>query len=318
MQKLQDLQEKIFSEAKDILDTLSKIETKEELLAKHGLISEVSERISFLRLSEKYEDSFVVEFAEESNKSEIILRTEEPEENFHFEDSTFEEDVLEEEIIFSREEIGHENKENFGQISTENLDDNAEKKDLAEEDIVAEEEILSQKEKEFLEMEERRRKIVEFNRKDLAEANTEEHFSDNHPQEHSGEKKFKLANIKGLKAVQNLFDEDPLAEIENKPEENSDLALDSGSLLKSNMATEFMEAPKKNPEFRLDLNDKVAFTKLLFNGDENELKLTIDKLNSFDSLDDAKQYLSEIYYSKDWKNADDYAQRLWNLVESKF
>ena len=79
-----------------------------------------------------------------------------------------------------------------------------------------------------------------------------------------------------------------------------------------------MEAEKKKPEFKLDLNDKVAFTKLLFKGNDEELKLTIDKLNSFDNLEDAKQYLSEIYYDKDWQKVDEYAQRLWNLVENKF
>ena len=66
------------------------------------------------------------------------------------------------------------------------------------------------------------------------------------------------------------------------------------------------------------MNDKVAFTKLLFNGDGDELKTTVDKLNSFDNLEDAKQYLSEVYYKKNWGKVDEYAQRLWNLVENKF
>ena len=79
-----------------------------------------------------------------------------------------------------------------------------------------------------------------------------------------------------------------------------------------------MEAEKKKNECRLDLNDKVAFTKLLFNGDAEELKTTVDKLNSFNNLEDAKQYLSEVYYEKDWTKADEYAQRLWSLVENKF
>ena len=37
MQNLQDIQEKIFFEAKNILETLSKINSKDELLAKQDL-----------------------------------------------------------------------------------------------------------------------------------------------------------------------------------------------------------------------------------------------------------------------------------------
>jgi hypothetical protein len=139
-----------------------------------------------------------------------------------------------------------------------------------------------------------------------------EHRVDTPQQE--AEKKFKLAHIKGLKVMQQLFDLDPL-EDEKTVEEIKE---DSGSLLKSNVKTDFMEAEKRKPEFKLDLNDKVAFSKSLFGGNDDELKSTIEKLNSFDTLEDAKQYLSEVYYEKDWSKKDEFAQRLWNLVESKF
>ena len=58
MQNLQDIQEKIFFESKNILDTLSKINSKEELLSKQDLFSEVADRIAFLRILEKNKDSF--------------------------------------------------------------------------------------------------------------------------------------------------------------------------------------------------------------------------------------------------------------------
>ena len=53
MQNLQDIQEKIFFESKNILDTLSKINSKDELLSKQDLFSEVADRIAFLRILEK-------------------------------------------------------------------------------------------------------------------------------------------------------------------------------------------------------------------------------------------------------------------------
>ena len=63
MQNLQDIQEKIFFEAKTALESLSKINSIDELLAKQDLFSEVRDRIAFLRILEKNSSSFVVEEA---------------------------------------------------------------------------------------------------------------------------------------------------------------------------------------------------------------------------------------------------------------
>ncbi|KNB62183.1 hypothetical protein [Chryseobacterium sp. Hurlbut01] len=50
MQNIQDLQEKIFLESKNILGILNKINDVDELLSKQDLIDELAERISFLKL----------------------------------------------------------------------------------------------------------------------------------------------------------------------------------------------------------------------------------------------------------------------------
>ena len=84
------------------------------------------------------------------------------------------------------------------------------------------------------------------------------------------------------------------------------------------MPTSYMEAEKPKKDFKLDLNDRIAFTKELFGGSQTELNEAIKILNSFKSVDEAKEYLSDLYYQKNWKKSDDYAQRLWALVENKF
>ena len=332
MQNLQDIQEKIFFEAKTALESLSKINSIDELLAKQDLFSEVRDRIAFLRILEKNSSSFVVEEASQiidnqhlnQNNENLVIATIHETDN----ENLFEEDVIEEEVIFNNElnEIDDEevavqpvseiaNEESFTAeepAKVENVEDQEQKI----EDIYSSEykEMVAQKEREFLELEERRRKIVDFSKEEVAHLPKAEVFEQEKAPSHHSEKRFKLAHIKGLKAVQNLFDDDPLKEIE----EEKTSAPDSGSLLKTNIPTDFMEAEKKKPEFRIDLNDKVAFTKLLFNGDADELKRTIDQLNSYDNLDDAKQYLSDIYYQRNWEKVDEYAQRLWSLVENKF
>lgn len=336
MQNLQDLQDKILFETKNILNSLSQIDTKEELLSKQDLFIEITDRIAFLRILENNKDFFIVEEnAIISNDSFNFNRTE---------DISLNQEDIEEEVQFTNEINNIEEEETIEEISvvSESLvEDNPPANDYEEideiysflNDIEVEEkeiplvveqeepnyqERVLQKEKEFLESEERRRTIVEFNKEDLPQSIVTEPFEDENQDNSLTERKFKLANIKGLKAVQNLFDEDPLENIQQENFQMIEKPHDAGSILKTNISTDFMEAEKKKPEFKLDLNDKVAFTKLLFKGNDEELKLTIDKLNSFDNLEDAKQYLSEIYYDKDWQKVDEYAQRLWNLVENKF
>lgn len=164
-----------------------------------------------------------------------------------------------------------------------------------------------------------RRKIVDIDKPVPEE--TDKHPSDEsfeNLEAYQQEKKIKLANIKGLKAVQSLFDDDPLER--ETPQESQPAAVkeDTGSILKSNIPTQFMEAEKQKPEFKLDLNDRIAFSKMLFEGSQADLNDTVAQLNQFKTLEEAKEYLSDLYYDRKWNKVDEYAQRLWILVENKF
>jgi hypothetical protein len=180
-----------------------------------------------------------------------------------------------------------------------------------------------EKQEEAASTEHDRRKIVEIGTpvsEEKEERKSDESFESleaYHAYNH--DKKIKLANIRGLKAVQSFFDEDHLER--EQPEERpvpAEKKEETGSILKTNIPTEFMEAEKKKPEFRLDLNDRIAFSKMLFGGSQFELNEVITNLNSFRTLEEAKEYLSDLYYSKKWSRVDEYAQRLWILVENKF
>lgn len=166
-----------------------------------------------------------------------------------------------------------------------------------------------------------RRKIVDIN-KPFSEIGKDRHASDEsfeNLEAYNQEKKIKLSNIKGLKAVQSLFDDDPLErEIPQEKPEPVVAKEDTGSILKTNIPTNFMEAEKTKPEFRLDLNDRIAFSKMLFEGSQTDLNQCVADLNSFRNLEQAKEYLSDLYYDRKWNKVDEYAQRLWILVENKF
>lgn len=171
---------------------------------------------------------------------------------------------------------------------------------------------LAEKEAKLKELEENRRKIVEFSKENTQPKEKSQEVYESNPEDNH-DKKFKLANIKGLKIAKSLFDDDHLEQ-----EEKSAPVQTSGSLLKNNVPTDYMEAPKPKPEFKLDLNDRIAFSQYLFNGSQSELNQVVTVLNSFSSLEKAQEYLSDIYYDRDWKKVDNYAQRLWTLVENRF
>lgn len=165
-----------------------------------------------------------------------------------------------------------------------------------------------------------RRKIVDIDRpipQEKEKPASDESFEN--LEEYQHEKKIKLASIKGMKAVQSLFDDDHLdRELPKDKPAPVEKKEDTGSILKTNIPTGFMEAEKRKPEFKLDLNDRIAFTKTLFGGSQSELNEVVNNLNNFTNLEDAKEYLSDLYYNKKWSKVDEYAQRLWILVENKF
>ena len=359
MQNLEDLKEKIFFEAKNIIETLSKITTQEELLLKKELIEELDERISFIKILEKNQDYFVLnmplqdvenqelnsnfseqeysEFSDDPMEEEVLFTNELN--DIHEEEESKPEDIVEPEISEIKNEISIQIPE-LAETMTENPTDSF-VEEIEEEEIVNSEILeveeksdsdfddeyrrnVEEKERELQESEEKRRKIVEFEKEDVVKNMVEldpEDLSAIQEKHEEQARKFKLANIKGLKSVQSLFDDDPLEQIEeNEFNEKEKIKTEpsESSLLKTNIPTNFMEAEKQKPEFRLDLNDKIAFSKTLFGGSQTDLNDAIRNLNEFKNIEQAKEYLSDLYYEKDWKKHDEYAQRLWSLVENKF
>lgn len=231
--------------------------------------------------------------------------------------SIFDTEMLDDEILIEENEvefISHTSIEQ-GEMATEtsNVEHvlNEIKNDHSEED---------KKEENILAEVYDRRKIMDIDKPVPEE--TDQHPSDEsfeNLDEYHQERKIKLANIKGLKAVQSLFDDDPLErETPQKEEQPDPVKEDAGSILKSNLPTHLMEAEKLKPEFKLDLNDRIAFSKMLFDGSQADLNETVAHLNHFRTLEEAKEYLSDLYYERKWNKVDEYAQRLWILVENKF
>lgn len=258
---------------------------------------------------EKVQYNFESEIKTEGYKQEISAET----------PSAFETEILDDD-----EMLIEENEEQFvsSNISIEQgemVNETSNVENILSE-IKNDAQVEEKQEQKIAEEESDRRKIVDFDRP--SHDNEKEHLASDESFEnleaYNQEKKIRLSNIKGLKAVQSLFDDDHL-QIETPQEKPVPVVKEeTGSILKTNIPTNLMEAEKTKPEFKLDLNDRIAFTKTLFGGSQSELNDAIGVLNRFRTLEEAKEYLSDLYYDRKWSKVDEYAQRLWILVENKF
>lgn len=278
--------------------------------------NELVEEVSNFAEIDSEEEQIEEEIHSQENQ---ILETEPITEVSSFVEIDSEENQVEEKSEVEENEYVSEIEENLLQDSSQKLEpmqDSQFSFAMSREEIQAPkeenyEERLAEKEAKLKELEENRRKIVELSKNTVPQEKPRQDYES--PQEEHPDKKFKLANIKGLKVARSLFDDDHLEDVEqHQPKQNV------GSLLKNNVPTDYMEAPKPKPEFKLDLNDRIAFSQHLFDGSQSELNQVVTVLNSFTSLDKAQEFLSDIYYERDWKKVDNYAQRLWTLVENRF
>lgn len=70
----------------------------------------------------------------------------------------------------------------------------------------------------------------------------------------------------------------------------------------------------------IGLNDKIAFIKQLFEGNNEDYERVISQLNAFDSFEEAKQFITEIVkldYNH-WAGKEDVEARFLQIIESKY
>ncbi len=326
MQILKETQDKVYQEVKALLQEFSGFSSQEDFINNLEKIKNFSEKVSELKIYNNVSDFLFEEQKEEELVERNVI-------NFEIETKQIieiqevEEEIAKQEHAVDNEEvvgeessiIEHLDEEYFleKEIEQNILSENLQKEENEElqEISYAKDEIEKKDEEERLH--EERRNIVEIEKPIHPEKTvepTEIHESPHHS------KKFKLSHIKGLQIVQSLFDDDHLMNIpeEIKEEPKVEVPAHNPSLVKNNMPKEYMEAEKQLPDFKLDINDKIAFTKVLFGGSQVELNEVVSRLNSYKTLDQAKDYLSDVYYERNWQKVDEYAQRLWGLVENKF
>ncbi len=77
---------------------------------------------------------------------------------------------------------------------------------------------------------------------------------------------------------------------------------------------------EESKQMNIGLNDKIAFIRHLFNNDGTTYNKTIERLNTFQSYEDALTYINKEIKPKynNWEGKDEYEFRLIQLLELKF
>lgn len=70
---------------------------------------------------------------------------------------------------------------------------------------------------------------------------------------------------------------------------------------------------------QVGLNDRIAFVKHLFEGNQGDFNRVLSQLNTFKSEDEAKKFINKMVRPDyDWSSKEEYEQRFINLIERKF
>lgn len=72
-------------------------------------------------------------------------------------------------------------------------------------------------------------------------------------------------------------------------------------------------------QIKLGLNDRMAFSKHLFDGSQEDLSRVISQINTFDSFSEAEGFIEEMVKPDyNWKEKEEYEERFLALVKARF
>lgn len=76
---------------------------------------------------------------------------------------------------------------------------------------------------------------------------------------------------------------------------------------------------KKNLEpIHLDFNDSIAFISQLFNGSKADMDKELAVLNNTQTIEEAKKWMEEMFHTYNWKNKEEFVERLSGLIINRF
>lgn len=138
----------------------------------------------------------------------------------------------------------------------------------------------------------------------------------------------KVADVVFEKTEESVFEakreekisEEPKAEIPKKEKAVTDIKEEIAKGQGEYKASSLNLNDKFSKTITLGLNDRISFEKYLFDGSGEDLNRVISQLNTFNTLEEAKDFIDDLVKPdyNNWKGKDEFAERFMELVEKKF
>lgn len=78
------------------------------------------------------------------------------------------------------------------------------------------------------------------------------------------------------------------------------------------------EELKKNL-IQIGLNDRIAFVKRLFDGNQQDFHRVLSQVNTFSTIDEVREFIDTMVRPEhNWENQEEYAERFMEIIEVKF
>ncbi len=90
------------------------------------------------------------------------------------------------------------------------------------------------------------------------------------------------------------------------------------SAQQNSLADKLKFSPIKDLKSHININQKFSFISKLFNGDNDSYNAAIEKLNSFEIGDDARNYLNTLSQQQNWDAEDENVVTFVELVERRY
>ncbi len=75
----------------------------------------------------------------------------------------------------------------------------------------------------------------------------------------------------------------------------------------------------KKKTIQIGLNDRIAFVKKLFDGDQQDFHRVLSQVNSFSEIGEVREFIDTyVKPEHNWDNYPEYADRFMEIIESKF
>jgi hypothetical protein len=86
-----------------------------------------------------------------------------------------------------------------------------------------------------------------------------------------------------------------------------------------NSSKSLLHEELKRSAIQIGLNDRIAFVKRLFDGNQQDFHRVLSQVNTFSSFEEVTEFIETMVKPEhNWENQEEYAERFMEIIEMKF